>query len=484
MSHTSIVQLFLKLVILSIVISRSVRCKQSHRHEHVEKVDNEDVYPSPRIVIIGETGAGKSSLANVLLGRYHQYNGSGFQHGCFKVGWGNREAITTETCSDSGPWLGGNGAPEVTIIDTPGFGDKMKNEQKTIDGLVNVLKDEIKYIHAFVITFKGSNTPRLTRELRVMLSIFEKMFGKDFWNHAIMEFTFWSFRSYDKNQRMKKRVPQTEEVWANEYNKILKKSLGITQHLPAVFIDSHYDSNSTQEASKFKSYTDALLKFAQNSGPFECKNIEIAKTELATLYEDLDAAKEEYKGLLAQKKHSDALIKACRAKTIDAKKTCEATMESMNTLHSQNVAKLKTRIKDLEATCKKDDLIKLRRLEEERRMTTSAKNTEKIDESGYSTVSFSLFGVGMLVLGMLLGGLLAAHFVKRSFKDKDDEEEDNKTEDVDVHNMEERNAGVVSGDDSSNENGSSKTFMANVGSGPRSAESFESIDSHNWKYMK
>ena len=73
----------------------------------ISSISCDNDYPSPRIVILGATGVGKSSLANILLGRDKNFNGTGFRQECFKVSPKFTSGVTKATCADTDGTLAG-----------------------------------------------------------------------------------------------------------------------------------------------------------------------------------------------------------------------------------------------------------------------------------------------------------------------------------------------------------------------------------------
>jgi len=239
----------------------------------------EEQFPSPRLVILGATGVGKSSLANVLLGRDKNYEGAGYSDGCFQVR-GGLDSVTKATCAEAGLWLGS--AQSFTVVDTPGFGDRLLEEQQTIASLVTALRDEIKYVHVFVIAFKQTDN-RMTDSLRSMISLFEKMFGRKFWDNAILEATHWNFGPDAERIRLAAKPALTQQFWATEFNSKLREEFNLERNLQTVFIDTFHQPGDQVESEVFFNQTQALLDFANTREAFQCKDIEIALTEIQQL---------------------------------------------------------------------------------------------------------------------------------------------------------------------------------------------------------
>ena len=357
-------------------------------------VTNEDEYPSPRIMMLGETGVGKSSLANVLMGRDKNDDGSGYSRpglGCFKSDqpWDGK-IVTTKTCSDTGHYLGNHSNPRVTIIDTPGFGDSnLDTEEATIDDLVTFLRDHVKFIHAFVIVINGGVTLRLNRQMRTMLNLFTKMFGDDFWNNAILEFSHWDFNERKADNRQRDAPPKTEANFKKEFNQFLRDKLKVKKDLPAIFIDSHYDNETTgasrYEAGNYSKYTNELLEFAQKATPFACKDVKVVKLELRKVLEDLESEKRNHSRLLIQKN----AIEQLKERLKNELKDCNAENTELSTT-------LQTRTAELDSCNAK--LIGL---------NESIPDTQTTNTAGasFSLIAFVFFGLGMLLVGFGIGYL-------------------------------------------------------------------------------
>lgn len=363
-------------IILVVIQCHFVACKQdiesSHnsnkhigiRYRSQVTVDNEDRFASPRIVVLGATGVGKSSLANILMGRDKNYKGMGFEDGCFKVlGLNNMgQSVTKRTCEDQGPWLGNYSRPRFTVIDTPGFGNDLIEEERTIESMVNILKDEIKYIHAFVIAFKQQDN-RMTASLRSMIGLFQKMFGDHFWENAILEATHWNYHEHSIQMRASSEPPITENWWKTQFNRLFAKEYGVHHTLPAVFIDTYYNKDNPNEVEKFNLYTDSLWQFARSRNPFECKDIKIALTEIRELQDAISDLKDD---------------KQYRIRTIQ--KLMEENVLLNRSLSAAGV-----------------------RIPEKTSLPEHLTNSYCMTSRCYTPTEFGLFGVGICILGIMIG---------------------------------------------------------------------------------
>eukprot|EP00092_Neocalanus_flemingeri_P030858 GFUD01033512.1.p1 GENE.GFUD01033512.1~~GFUD01033512.1.p1 ORF type:complete len:359 (+),score=92.14 GFUD01033512.1:212-1288(+) len=245
---------------------------------------NAETFPSPRIVILGPAGAGKSRLGNSLLGRPKNFVNTVDGKKCFEIGaFGeNGRGKTSDVCAHKGHFLNETNKPKITVIDTPGFGMRKEEEEETITKVVKALRDEVEYVDAFAIVLK-STTSRQSRSLQNIIDLYVTIFGPGFMKNVILVASFWA---YSEEQRIYDSEI-TEESWLDQQRNFFKNLAG-SDELQAVYFNPNYFKKDDNQTKRFETEMTKLYQFADNSKPFHCKDIVMALDEISKLEKEVE----------------------------------------------------------------------------------------------------------------------------------------------------------------------------------------------------
>ena len=228
-----------------------------------------------RILIIGGHMPGRMGLGSVLLGR--DASGRIKHDKCYSSDF--------QTCIDKGSWLGKE-TIDITIIDSPAFPFKSKDQQRMINDLVNTLRKEIRSTNIFIITF-NQWAINMSYSSRMILSSLYRIFGDKIWEHAILLAPDWRYTSYEESVRDGSNL--TEKSWALTLNKELQHEFKAQIELPSVFLDSTEGKKTKSEIEKFENQAQKLLNFIQSkSNKFVFRDIDMALSDIATLNKRID----------------------------------------------------------------------------------------------------------------------------------------------------------------------------------------------------
>ena len=200
------------------------------------------------LLLVGETGAGKSSFANYVSGIEDAFEVSDDAEACTK------ETIRKISRLD----------PEIAIVDTPGLQDSSGADSIHYEQMLQVIK-EMKDLH-FILVVLNFTCPRFTSSIQHMIKFLCNVFPKNFAHHVGIIFTHYDHDYQVKINKKKNRDPrENREELIRNIMELISHTTNEQLFLgpPKYFLDSYIeDDNSKAELNR-------LIAFAKTLNPIE-----------------------------------------------------------------------------------------------------------------------------------------------------------------------------------------------------------------------
>ena len=231
-----------------------------------------------KVLIIGETGTGKSTLCNVISGLPHNAK-------VFPV---SAEAVScTQETQLTDVYFNGQHDKPISLIDTIGFEDpKNDTDAVVIADLVTKLHNRVDYVNTFILAVNGQS-PRLDGSLLGMIKIFEAMFGPGFWEQTIVVFT--RLRMDKKSlKRRNKASGKSDEELAKNYIQTVEDEFSFGKGLDYLIMDACFDKEDDDEKRAFEEASERLWEKIKNAGRLQTENVRMVESEYKQLKREIE----------------------------------------------------------------------------------------------------------------------------------------------------------------------------------------------------
>ena len=202
-----------------------------------------------KLLVIGKTGAGKSSLCNVIAGEDPD-------HEIFPVSDGADGCTAATQFANIN--FGGNQGRQISLIDTVGLDEQsVEDNADVVAELVEKLRNACDFVNLFAVVVNG-NDQRFDASTSNMLKTYETMFGEGLWPRAVFVFTKLSMEKKVKEKR-EKNAKQSDDDRAKKYLEKVESVFNKAKDLKHIFIDSHFDKEDEEESGKFETSFESLF---------------------------------------------------------------------------------------------------------------------------------------------------------------------------------------------------------------------------------
>ena len=222
-----------------------------------------------KLLVIGNTGVGKSSLCNMFSGKSVNSN-------LFPAS--DKAVSCTQDVRMANSRFNGHQGREFTIIDTIGLMDGARDDDsQIIKDLKDSLQKNCDYINLFVIVVNGTQH-RFDSGLIQTFTLFETMFGREFWKQSVLVFTHLSMDC--KNIRKREKIySKSDFERAREFAQTVESKFPESSGLEYTIIDACRDQNDEVEEITFQSGMEKVWLLLTRGNPLSTDRISDAETK-------------------------------------------------------------------------------------------------------------------------------------------------------------------------------------------------------------